>query len=267
MSPPVQTESRFVGGALARSADALEADFTGDTIPPARNLEPASSRREVSTPARPEDDSLFERFAWLYVFFREKLFRDDTERIIRALWPEGNPPAGTRLIELGCGPGFYSCGLAARFPQISVLGLDRSAQQLKCATAKAHEASLENCQFDTDDVLNLSHAASSVDAIIAARLFTVLPKQERAVAEMFRVLKTGGRCLVAEPRYAFWASLPLHAMWVLAGLRRVRNGYCEPAKATVLSATAFKALFASQPWRRVETWQDGRYQYALCEKD
>ena len=25
-------------------------------------------------------------------------------------------------------------------------------------------------------------------------------------------------------------------------------------------------LFASQPWRNMETWQDGRYQYALCEK-
>ena len=39
------------------------------------------------------DDSLFERFAWLYIFCREKLFRDDTERMIRALWPNGWPAA------------------------------------------------------------------------------------------------------------------------------------------------------------------------------
>ncbi len=263
MSPTVQTESRLVAGDLKKSADALGSEFTSDPASPPRNFRPPHCRPE---PSETDDDSLFERFAWLYVFFRERLFRDDTERIIRALWPDGDPAAGTRLIELGCGPGFYSCGLAARFPQISVLGLDRSAQQLKCATAKAREAALENCRFDSEDVLALSHAECSVDAVIAARLFTVLPNHEQAVAEMFRILKPGGRCVIAEPRYALWASLPLHAMWVLARLKRVRNGYCEPAKATVLSASAFKDLFASQPWGRVETWQDGRYQYALCEK-
>ena len=35
---------------------------------------------------------------------------------------------------------------------------------------------------------------------------------------------------------------------------------------TVLSRNAFRNLFATQPWRRLRTWQDGRYQYALCEK-
>src|SRR5712691_4038128 len=75
-------------------------------------------------------DSLFERFAWLYIFCREKIFRDDTGRMIAALWPEGRPSARTRLVELGCGPGFYSCRLASLFPSISVLGLDSSEKQL-----------------------------------------------------------------------------------------------------------------------------------------
>ena len=223
------------------------------------------SPRGTSAPAE-SDDSLFEHFAWLYVFFRERLFRDDTKRIIRALWPVGEPVAGTQLIELGCGPGFYSCGLAARFPSISVLGVDRSARQLDWAEKKAQRLNLDNCRFESDDVLDLSHADETFDALIAARLFTVLPDQARAIAEMHRVLRPGGRCLIAEPRYAFWASLPLLAMWLLAGVTRMNNGYCEPRHATVLSASAFEKLFASQPWREVKTWQDGRYQYALCEK-
>ena len=68
------------------------------------------------------EDSLFEHFAWLYIFCREKLFRDDTKRMIAALWPNGKAAAGEKIIELGCGPGFYSCGLAERFREISVLG-------------------------------------------------------------------------------------------------------------------------------------------------
>jgi hypothetical protein len=44
------------------------------------------------------------------------------------------------------------------------------------------------------------------------------------------------------------------------------NGYREPYKATVFSAEGFTNLFRGQPWRKIKTWQDGRYQYALCEK-
>ena len=71
-------------------------------------------------------DSLFERFAWIYIFCREKVFRDDTSRIIRAFWPAGEPPASSKVLELGCGPGFYARALAQRFQGISVLGVDSS---------------------------------------------------------------------------------------------------------------------------------------------
>lgn len=85
--------------------------------------------------ASPEPDSLFERFPWLYAFCREHVFRDDTDRIIAALWPEGRPPAGNRLLELGCGPGFYARRLAARFAHLDVIGIDRSERQVRHARA------------------------------------------------------------------------------------------------------------------------------------
>lgn len=220
----------------------------------------------VPAPKTAEDDSLFERFAWLYVFFRENLFRDDTGRIIRALWPAGKPPAQTRLLELGCGPAYYSCQLALRFPDMAVLGVDRSARQLEWAQRKARTLKLRNCTFEADNVLDLSHADETFDVLIAARLFTVLPNQKHAISEMYRVLRPGGRCFIAEPRYAIWASLPLLAMWLMAGLTGMNSGCREPRKAKVLSGPDFKGLFASQPWRQLKTWQDGRYQYALCEK-
>lgn len=212
------------------------------------------------------DDSLFEHFAWLYIFCREKLFRDDTQRMIRSLWAKGNPAPGEKVIELGCGPGFYSCGLAERFREISVVGVDRSPSQLKWAREKRNALALNNCRFQSDNVLELSFPDASFDVLVASRLFTVLPNRRRAVAEMFRVLRPGGRCFIAEPRYAFWASIPLFTMWLLAGLTHFKNGYREPSRAKVLSAREMNRLFASQPWRKMKTWADGRYQYALCEK-
>lgn len=214
-----------------------------------------------------DHDSLFERVAWVYVFCREHLFRDDTERIIAALWPGGRPSAGTqKLIELGCGPGFYSCRLAERFSNVSVIGVDRSESQLRWARERAGALGLSNCRFRRINALDLSYADAEFDIVLASRLFTILPEQNRAVAEMYRVLKPGGRCFIAEPRYAFRASIPLFAMWLLAGLNRSRNGYREPYKATVFSAHAFENLFPAQPWKKISVWQEGRYQYALCEK-
>jgi arsenite methyltransferase len=213
-----------------------------------------------------DHDSLFEHVAWVYVFCREHLFRDDTERIVAALWTDGYPKPGTQLIELGCGPGFYSCRLAERFPNMSVTGVDRSENQLRSARERAAARGLSNCRFRQINALELSYADGEFDIILASRLFTILPEQNRVVAEMYRVLKPGGRCFIAEPRYAFRASIPLFAMWLLAGLNRSRNGYREPYKATVFSAHGFENLFPVQPWKSISVWQEGRYQYALCEK-
>ncbi len=222
-------------------------------------------------PSRPESESLFERFGWLYAFFRERLFRDDTEGISAALWPQGAPPAGSRLLELGCGPGFYCCQFGERFRDLRVLGIDRSRQQLRRAKRNAHKRRLDNVTFERADALHLALENESVDALLAARLFTILPQREEAMAEMHRVLRVGGRCFVAEPCSRLRAVIPLRVMWgvanllSMAGYSRTR-AYREPPDATVLAPGAFGALVHSQPWRSVWRWQDAHYQYAICEK-
>src|SRR2546430_6662884 len=132
---------------------------------------------------------------------------------------------------------------------------------------KRNALGLNNCRFQSANVLELSHPDASFDVLIASRLFTVLPNRRRAVAEMYRVLRPGGRCFIAEPRWAFWASIPLFTMWLLAGLTHFKNGYREPSRARELSIREMNRLFATQPRRKIETWRDVRYQYALGGKD
>ena len=227
---------------------------------------PQGSTSTVSRSAVESADSLFERVAWLYAFCRERLFRDDTERIISTLWQHQTPPSGIKVVELGCGPGFYSRKLAQRFPQIAVTGVDRSENQVRSARQRAAAQNVNNCLFERVNALALPSLDNSFDVLIASRIFTVLPDHRRAVAEMFRVLKAGGRCFIAEPRHAFWASIPLMAMWILASVIHSGNGYREPRKAKVLKTESFAELFRQLPWKSVRIWQDGRYQYALCEK-
>jgi ubiquinone/menaquinone biosynthesis C-methylase UbiE len=170
------------------------------------------------------------------------------------------------VLELGCGPGFYARALAQRFQGISVLGVDSSKELVKYARERATEKALHNCAFAWGDVLNLPQPDNSFSQLVASRLFTILSERERAVGEIFRVLNSGGKCFVAEPRFAFSASIPLLTMRALARVNGYSDEYREPEKATVLPYSHFCALFASQPWARMKTWRVGRYQYALCEK-
>ena len=214
--------------------------------------------------------SLFDRCAWLYAFCREHLFRDDTDRIASALW-SGAPPVGSTVLELGCGPGLYARRLAERFGQLRAIGIDRSERQLRRARARAAARGLASCRFEQGNVLALGWPSESVDAVIASRLFTVVAERERALAEMHRVLRPGGRCFVAEPCSMLRATLPLLAMWLVAGVLGPGDGnlggYHEPRRAAVLTADRFGGLIESQPWRRVWLWQDVGYRYAVCEKD
>lgn len=220
-----------------------------------------------------EADSLFERHAWIYAFFREYLFRDDTDGIAAALWPQGAPPPGSQLlVELGCGPGFYSCRFAERYRGLQVLGVDRSRQQLRRAKRNAHKRQLDNCRFEEADALALTFESGSVDALVASRLFTVLQQREQALAEMYRVVRPGGRCFIAEPCSKLRTAVPLRMMWLLAHLMALFGNYQvrpyrEPAQAAVIPPEAFGALVMTQPWRTVWRWQDAYYQYALCEKN
>lgn len=218
-----------------------------------------------------EQESLFERFHWLYAFCREHLFRDDTERIVAALWPEGIPAASTRLLEIGCGPGFYSCRLAENFKHLQVTGIDRAAQQLRRAQTRAEARQLVNCRFEKADVLALDWPGESFEAVVASRLFTILPEREQALSEMYRVLLPGGRCFIAEPRSMVRAAIPLHGMWLLARVigfcRETPGSYREPRKIAIFAADEFRALTDSQPWSRVQRWHDKWYQYAVCEKN
>lgn len=214
-----------------------------------------------------EPESLYERYPWLYAFCRDHLFRDDTEKIAASLWPEGGPSEGERLLELGCGPGFYARRLAARFEHLQVTGIDRSERQLLRARALSHH--LGNCTFEEGDALALNRPTSSVDAVVVSRLFIVLAEGDRVMEEIHRVLRPGGRCFVAEPRSAIRAAVPLYALRIRARLSEIYGSlgnYREPAEISVMTPGEFGAMVGSQCWAATRRWQDTWYQYAVCEK-
>ena len=150
--------------------------------------------------SNPPEDSLFDRFAWVYAFCREYLFRDDSETIAHALWPRALPSSGQTVLELGCGPGVYARRLARLYGQLDVTGVDRSVRQLDWARAAAD--GVANCRLERGDVHHLARATGTIQAVVASRLLTVAADPALALGEMYRVLRPGGRCFIAEPRSA-----------------------------------------------------------------
>jgi len=210
---------------------------------------------------------LFEDCAWLYAFFREHLFRDHTEEISLALFPNGVSSGSISVLEVGCGPGFYARRFAQRYPLLQVLGIDRSSRLVAWARWRASSEALANCRFQQGDVECLSACTEAVNAVISSRLLLVVANRRAVIAEIFRVLKPGGRLFLAEPTATFKTQLPLSAMRLATCLTRSARPKPIQQTAEVLASRDFENLVHSQPWSSVSIHMHGDYQCAVCEKN
>lgn len=92
--------------------------------------------------------------------------------------------SGSRVLDVGAGPGFVA--LAAMARGAVVIGADQSAEMVRLARAAGVDAvvaPVERLPFDDD----------SYDAVVAGYLLHHLPRPEAAVASLGRVLRIGGR--------------------------------------------------------------------------
>jgi ubiquinone/menaquinone biosynthesis C-methylase UbiE len=227
-----------------------------------------SSRCKLSDEsASQSSESLFERCHWLYALCRENFFRDHTREITSALFPSGDPADGTKILELGCGPGLYACRFAKDFPQVTATGIDLSKRLIRRAQTRAANLQLQNCKFFEGDAQALREPSHSADAVIVSRLFLIVPDKEAVLTEIFRVLRPGGRCFIAEPTSGFASRLPLDAMWLFARMTGTPwKKFHEPQNVEVMRPHDFVALVQGPPWASVDVLQDGWYQYAVCQK-
>lgn len=113
------------------------------------------------------------------------------ELVYAALRPE----AGARILDVGCGPGFYVAELLERVgPEGFVVGVDRSVEMLALARRRAHGHA--NVDFREGEATAVPVEDGEFDAALSVQVLEYVPEVDKALAELHRALRRGGRVVV-----------------------------------------------------------------------
>ncbi len=128
--------------------------------------------------------------------------------------------SGMDLLDCGSGPGSITADLARLVAPGQVVGIDIGEEEVERARAYAAENSITNVAFRVGDVYALPFADSSFDAVFSNALLDHLRAPQKAIAEMYRVLKPGGVLGVRtadRDGYLTTPSDPILEAWSLRG--------------------------------------------------
>jgi len=113
----------------------------------------------------------------------------------------GNLPTDRNIpetfLDVGCGFGGTSRHIAKKFPKTKVTGITISPMQIKRGTEMAIEQKVPNVEFKLVNALDMTFPDNSFDFVWACESGEHMPDKKRYIEEMTRVLKPGGRFVMA----------------------------------------------------------------------
>jgi arsenite methyltransferase len=142
------------------------------------------------------------------------VFDDSTTKQLESLYQTGDlqrrrrlvraalgARAGARILDVGCGPGFYAAELLDEVgPEGSIVGVDRSPQMLAVAARRCQGRG--NVEFHEGDATSLPVEDAGFDAALSVQVLEYVADVDAALAELHRVLRPGGRVVVWDVDWA-----------------------------------------------------------------
>lgn len=144
-------------------------------------------------PASPLDQTFWQQKggdAWLQLQgLMERLYLPISDSILDRL----DPPAGARILDVGCGGGATTLALARRLgPDGKAVGVDISQALLDSARRQATAAGVDNIEFVQADAQAHDFGENSFDAIISRFGVMFFSDSDAAFANLRRATREGG---------------------------------------------------------------------------
>jgi SAM-dependent methyltransferase len=144
--------------------------------------------RNITSGYSPAESLIFDRFA---ANIATPLWAFSIDQLAPLIAP------GMRLLDVGCGGGQFALRLAERFPEVDIVGVDLSPEQI--ARARSRVGALDQrVSFLEGNAVDLPFADGEFDLVYSLGSIKHWPERERGLHECARVLRIGGRLWVME---------------------------------------------------------------------
>ncbi len=101
------------------------------------------------------------------------------------------------ILDIGSGSGRYGVKIAQDFPKCRILITDIIPESLAVARALAEQLHITNAEFQTEDAMALSFRDNTFDVVFCNATLQYVLDFRKAVVEMARVAKPGGRVILS----------------------------------------------------------------------
>lgn len=132
----------------------------------------------------------WDRVAWVYDVFANGINRKANQRLCAVVGELISPM--DEVLECACGTGLLSGVIAPRCRRL--VATDFSEKMLKRAKKKGKR--WENTCFEQADLLHLSYPDQRFDVVVAANVIHLLDEPYRALRELDRVCRRGGKIII-----------------------------------------------------------------------
>ena len=123
---------------------------------------------------------------------------DQANTLAEMLHGDTHYPAGSRVLEAGCGVGGQTILLASHSPEAHITSVDVSSESLEMACASVSMRGFTNVAFAREDIFNLSFPDATFDHVFVCFVLEHLGEPARALHALKRVLRPGGTITVIE---------------------------------------------------------------------
>jgi ubiquinone/menaquinone biosynthesis C-methylase UbiE len=124
--------------------------------------------------------------------------QDQAATLVDLLHSDTSYPAGSVVLEAGCGVGAQTVTLARNSPGARIISVDISADSVAKAKMRAEAAGLTNVQFRQADIFALPFDRESFDHVFFCFLLEHLSRPVEALAALKMLLRPGGTITVIE---------------------------------------------------------------------